>query len=700
MRTSSLIVLSLFFAAGCETPKKAKPRTATQADPSWTPAPVTEYDPVAEMEDRRSLGGGRLVAWALTANEPERRARALQALGRIQDPSTADTLVKGLTDPDPVARGEAAFAVGLLGLSWQPLSNETKDTLAAALKAAEAEEQDPSVRLSLLEALGRVGTRAAVDRLVERLTVPGDVQARAALSLGVAAKNGAELPAKALSAMGGLLKKDLPPSTRYGAAYGLARSKAGGARSWLVLCANDDASEVRAVCAKGLGDVGIDVDAVTLKKLLDDPDYRVAAEATVALAKMANRCKGSACTALGALADLSMRVERLLRGDAAGGGQPLLALAQQPLPPAGKALLTSLRSQLLAGVASVTDPRVRYDLANIECRLAAALDRQNGTIAEVVNCGGGMIPEVQRFGAVLRSFAEGPLSDPNKVAKELGAYAMHNDSRVKVAALGALGATKSSLAVDKVRAQLLEADPIVQAAAANALGKLGDRASIPQLRALAAKAVESPDIAPALAEALVELDAKDAAPELDAWLKSTNATVRHEAAAALTKLTGKTVVAARVERTGEGVKPPPLPLDARLLVRTRKGDFEVKLYTKEATLTASNAFQLAKKGFFRGLTFHRVVPDFVAQGGDPRGDGEGGPGYSIRCEVNRKPYGRGVVGMALNGKDTGGSQFFVTHSPQPHLDGRYTAFGEVTRGQEVVDSLLEGDVIDEVRATP
>ena len=136
------------------------------------------------------------------------------------------------------------------------------------------------------------------------------------------------------------------------------------------------------------------------------------------------------------------------------------------------------------------------------------------------------------------------------------------------------------------------------------------------------------------------------------------------------------------------------------MVTTEKGEFEIALYGDEAPLTSANLFTLARKGFFRNLTFHRVVPDFVAQGGDPRGDGNGGPGYTIRCEVNHKPYGRGVVGMALSGKDTGGSQFFVTAAPQPHLDGRYTAFGEVTKGQEVVDALLEGDQIIEVRATP
>ena len=89
--------------------------------------------------------------------------------------------------------------------------------------------------------------------------------------------------------------------------------------------------------------------------------------------------------------------------------------------------------------------------------------------------------------------------------------------------------------------------------------------------------------------------------------------------------------------------------------------------------------QLAGQGYFDGLLFHRVVPDFVAQGGDPRGDGWGGPGYTLRDEINRLRYGRGAVGMALSGPDTGGSQFFVALAPQPHLDGGYTVFGQVDR---------------------
>ena len=98
-----------------------------------------------------------------------------------------------------------------------------------------------------------------------------------------------------------------------------------------------------------------------------------------------------------------------------------------------------------------------------------------------------------------------------------------------------------------------------------------------------------------------------------------------------------------------------------------------------------------------GLTFHRVVPNFVIQGGCPRGDGWGLPGYTIRCEVNENRYDTGTVGMAHAGKDTGGSQFFITHSPQFRLDGGYTAFGRVKEGQKVVDAIEEGDTIVWIR---
>src|SRR5712692_1141131 len=128
-------------------------------------------------------------------------------------------------------------------------------------------------------------------------------------------------------------------------------------------------------------------------------------------------------------------------------------------------------------------------------------------------------------------------------------------------------------------------------------------------------------------------------------------------------------------------------------VVTSKGSFVIEFLPEDAPLTADNFIKLARKGFFSGQTIPRVVPNFVIQAGDPRGDTNGGPGYSIRCEINEVPYERAAVGMALSGKDTGGSQWFVTHSPQPHLDGGYTVFGRVIRGMDVVDRIARGDII-------
>jgi cyclophilin family peptidyl-prolyl cis-trans isomerase len=131
-------------------------------------------------------------------------------------------------------------------------------------------------------------------------------------------------------------------------------------------------------------------------------------------------------------------------------------------------------------------------------------------------------------------------------------------------------------------------------------------------------------------------------------------------------------------------------------VVTSRGSFVIEFLPEDAPLTVDNFIQLAKRRFFNGQAIPRVVPNFVIQAGDPRGDQNGGPGYQIRCEINEVPYKRAAVGMALSGKDTGGSQWFVTHSPQPHLDGGYTVFGRVIQGMEVVDRIARGDTIRRV----
>ena len=131
----------------------------------------------------------------------------------------------------------------------------------------------------------------------------------------------------------------------------------------------------------------------------------------------------------------------------------------------------------------------------------------------------------------------------------------------------------------------------------------------------------------------------------------------------------------------------------RATIKTGRGDIELELFGADAPITVWNFMNLARTGYYRGTGFHRVVPNFVAQDGDPRDDGNGGPGYAIRDEMNPRRYERGALGMALSGPDTGGSQYFITHSPQPHLDGHYTVFGRVIRGFPALDSIVQGDRI-------
>ena len=131
-----------------------------------------------------------------------------------------------------------------------------------------------------------------------------------------------------------------------------------------------------------------------------------------------------------------------------------------------------------------------------------------------------------------------------------------------------------------------------------------------------------------------------------------------------------------------------------VIMTTNKGIVEFELYFDTAPLTTLNFIELVESGFYNGLTFHRVVPNFVVQGGDPHGDGWGGPGYNIRCEYSDIPYETGTIGIATSGKDTGGSQFFFTLSPQPHLNSRYTVFGQVITGMDVLLKIVRSDIIE------
>lgn len=135
-------------------------------------------------------------------------------------------------------------------------------------------------------------------------------------------------------------------------------------------------------------------------------------------------------------------------------------------------------------------------------------------------------------------------------------------------------------------------------------------------------------------------------------------------------------------------------------IETDKGTMEVEFYDKDAPKTVANFVKLAKAGYYDGLKFHRVIPDFVIQGGCPKGDGTGGPGYKIDCELNgdNQYHDRGVLSMAHAGRNTGGSQFFICHSRRntAHLDRNHTCFGKVVDGLDVIDDIRQGDLIKKI----
>jgi peptidyl-prolyl cis-trans isomerase B (cyclophilin B) len=149
----------------------------------------------------------------------------------------------------------------------------------------------------------------------------------------------------------------------------------------------------------------------------------------------------------------------------------------------------------------------------------------------------------------------------------------------------------------------------------------------------------------------------------------------------------------------EWKNPPEMQIDPgksySAVIETNRGNIELELYPQHAPNTVNNFVFLSREGFYEDVSFHRVISDFVIQGGDPTGTGRGGPGYTFADELKGNPlkHETGMISMANAGPNTNGSQFFITHSPQPHLNGRHTVFGKVVKGQEVINAILQGDMM-------
>jgi len=144
-----------------------------------------------------------------------------------------------------------------------------------------------------------------------------------------------------------------------------------------------------------------------------------------------------------------------------------------------------------------------------------------------------------------------------------------------------------------------------------------------------------------------------------------------------------------------------IPAGSHIKIETEHGDILIELYADSAPNTVANFKALTGKGYYDGLSFHRVIAGFMAQGGDPEGTGTGGPGYKVKAEFNERKHKRGTVAMARSANpDSAGSQFYICFGPQPHLDGQYTIFGQVVEGMDIVDQLVQSDVMSKVTVLP
>jgi cyclophilin family peptidyl-prolyl cis-trans isomerase len=392
-----------------------------------------------------------------------------------------------------------------------------------------------------------------------------------------------------------------------------------------------------------------------------------------------------------------------LRGDAGAArfAHPLVALFEA-------AATAHVDGSALPNPASISGP-TRASTVAARCAAAIAYDRLAERLGRTPRCGAGLEPEWRSRMRIGILAAE--LSERAPDARAAALAALHDDdSRVRAQTAAAAGPALA----EELRRLLDDPDPFVVAEAATALAKdaamasaSGQAAERTVQRLLAARAKGAGDPASDALAALAQLlgaargppATGDAVPVLLSLLPTGSPYVHRSVADALRALGAPPPASAAPAPAIPDETAAGLPGETRrprmLRLRTTAGDLALELHSAdgEAPLTSAAIAALAARGFYRGLSFHRVVPDFVVQGGDPRGDGDGGPGWALPDEHTPLPFRRGSAGIATNGPETGGSQLFVCHSAQPHLDGRYTVFAELREGEATLDALQVGDEI-------
>jgi len=617
-----------------------------------------------------------------TDPDPRVRRRAAIALGRVGSKDGIPALTALLADADAEIRQAAAFALGLVGdrsasAALVPLLQDTaplvRGRAAEGLGLMGAEDAAPPIG-AMTAALA--GSTAVTGMAPDDEQWPGPPEAEA-FKLGLFAlvrlRSYDQIAAAALDANG------RPVSTWWPVAYALQRIGDPRASAALKQLIGVKGRYTPAFAARGLGRIK-DQTAVDLLLPLLDPTTQP--REVVASAIMAVRDLG--------LAQTGARLGNLAADPGADGNLRMEALTT----------IGALRviDQLPIVQDLITDAWPALRAAAI--RAAAAIDPDNFTLIL-----SGLEIDRHWLGRAALADALGTLP-PEVAIPRLTDLAKDEDKRVIPHALRALVRLRAPDVEKLVLAQLKESDYALREAAAGLLGELKPADGVAALKE--AYTAGEPDAAygarAAAVSALAGYGSPDAIEGVRAALADKDWAVRVRAAELMAKLDPsgeyqqaiRPVPGAPIARYDDPTLAAPAN-SPHVFIETAKGTIEFELAVLDAPQTTRSFIALARKGFFNGLQVHRVVPNFVMQDGDPRGDGEGGPGYTIRDELNERPYLRGTVGMALSWRDTGGSQFFITHSPQPHLDARYTAFGHVVNGMDVVDRIQVGDTIQRIR---
>lgn len=672
------------------------------------------YPKIIQYEDERTVTTD-LVDLILPLHGGARR-RAILALGRIGYPSALAPLIDVLTSDknpenrDPEMRALAAFSLGQI---------QNQHAVSALLERLDPSiEPSPIVRARAVEALGKIasnkeaaaalgnygvgGISVAIIRLLPSPNAPVSGDARLLGSMALTAllriKQTSSVEAIALQ----LRSSD--PDLRWQAANALARIRDGisPAVPSLLTLLDDKDPLVRANAARALGVAKAPQAIESLLKLIGDKDERVVAAAINALGAIGDARTVDALVALGNTLLSSYRsFDRDKLGVPTQQNALLLIATALGTIKEDRALpfLKAFRfaDGKLAGHGEIETAVARFgEPAFFDAPAAAKLSAEDWKA---------MASYAQGLGQLATERAKTLLLDL-LVGKSYG----KPDARAVPAILSALAAAKVDGLRDILLEQLKNSDLFIRETAATLIGELGDSsdAVIAALREAykSARADKTNDARIAIIEAADKLKHPMNIQVLSESTRDEDYVVRLKAAALLraspsevstTRLQiGKVETGhdraywRRVAELSESLKNP------LAVIHTRKGAIRIELLATDAPMTVDNFIHLARGGFYNGLAFVRVVPNFVIQGGDPRGDQNGGPGYQIRDEINLRRYQTGTVGMALSGKDTGGSQFFITHSPQPHLDGGYTIFGQVIEGMEVVNRIARGDRIERV----